>query len=178
MRPSGLGGIDQLAAFAGPLLCQGGVAAADQPLPGIVRVADLGQVLLIEQRQLQRPILSGQRGHRRGAQRAHPAEPAGRPQRLDAGGGEHATIPDDDHLRQPEPVPEQGGDLGERGRVGGVAGEHPRRNGPARRVGEQPVGDLRIVPAGIPGVPEGGQRAAASGHPGAGHIEQRHAALG
>src|SRR5215218_5030713 len=96
MRPSGLGGIDQLAAFAGPLLCQGGVAAADQPLPGIVRVADLGQVLLIEQRQLQRPILSGQRGHRRGAQRAHPAEPAGRPQRLDAGGGEHATIPDDD----------------------------------------------------------------------------------
>ena len=32
-----------------------GVAAGDQPLAGVVRAGDLGQVLLVEQRQLQRP---------------------------------------------------------------------------------------------------------------------------
>jgi hypothetical protein len=47
-------GGEQVLAFAGALLCERRVAAAHQPLPGVVRVGDLGHVLLVEQRQLQR----------------------------------------------------------------------------------------------------------------------------
>src|SRR6476646_4669937 len=50
----GFGGGQQLAAFAGAFGGQGGVAAADQPLAGVVGVGDGHQVLLVEQRQLQR----------------------------------------------------------------------------------------------------------------------------
>ena len=50
----GVGGGQQLVAFAGALGGQGRVAAAHQPLAGIVRGADLEEVVLIEQRQLKR----------------------------------------------------------------------------------------------------------------------------
>ena len=66
-RQIGLGGVEQLGAFAGPLGGQGGVAAGDQPFPGVVGVADLGEVLGIEQAHLQRPVVGGQCGDRRGA---------------------------------------------------------------------------------------------------------------
>ena len=45
--------------------------AAHQPLAGVVRVADLDQVLLIKQRQLQRAVVD-QGVDLRGAQRAEP----------------------------------------------------------------------------------------------------------
>jgi hypothetical protein len=45
----------QLGAFAGALVGQRGVVAAHQPLAGVVRMGDLEQVLLVKQRQLQRP---------------------------------------------------------------------------------------------------------------------------
>jgi hypothetical protein len=38
------------------------VAAGDQPLAGVVGVADLGEVLLVEQAHLQRPVVGGQGG--------------------------------------------------------------------------------------------------------------------
>ena len=56
----GLGGGQQLGAFAGALGGQGRVAAGDQPFAGVVGVGDLGEVLLVEQGQLQRPVLGGQ----------------------------------------------------------------------------------------------------------------------
>ena len=61
------GGRQQILAFAGALLGQRGVVAAHQPLAGKLRGADLDQVLLIEQRQLQRAVLD-QRFDLRGAQ--------------------------------------------------------------------------------------------------------------
>ena len=62
-----LGGGEQVVAFAGALVGQGGVAAGDQPFAGVVGVGDLGQVLLVEQAHLQRPVVGGQRGDLRGA---------------------------------------------------------------------------------------------------------------
>ena len=50
---SGLGGDQQLVAFAGPLGGQGRVAAGDEALAGVVGVGDLGQVGLVEQAELQ-----------------------------------------------------------------------------------------------------------------------------
>ena len=69
----GFGGGQQLVAFAGALGGQGGVAAAHQPLAGKVRGGDLDEVLLIEQRQLQRVGLD-QGLDLRGAQRADPIQ--------------------------------------------------------------------------------------------------------
>ena len=40
---------------------QRGIRAADQPLAGIAVISDLGEILLIEQRHLQRPVVAGQR---------------------------------------------------------------------------------------------------------------------
>ena len=53
----GLGGGQQVLALAGALGGQDRVAAGDQPLAGVVRAGDLGQVLLVEQRQLQRAVV-------------------------------------------------------------------------------------------------------------------------
>ena len=61
-----LGGGEQLGAFAGPLGGQERVAAGDQPFSGVVGVGDLGQVGLVEQGQLQRPVVGGELGDRRG----------------------------------------------------------------------------------------------------------------
>ena len=69
------GGGQQLVAFAGPLGGQRRVVAAHQPLAGIVRGADLDEVLLVEQRQLQRVGLD-EGLDLRGAQRADPIQPA------------------------------------------------------------------------------------------------------
>jgi hypothetical protein len=52
-----------------------------------------------------------------------------------------------------------------------LAGEHPDRDRRAVRVGEQPVLDLFEASFGVPRVSEGGQLAAASLHPGAGHVK-------
>ena len=50
----GLGGVEEVGAFAGPFGGQGGVAAGDESLAGVVGVADLGQVLLVER--CRRPV--------------------------------------------------------------------------------------------------------------------------
>ena len=141
MQPSGshpggergqefLGRLQEVFAFAGAFAGQDGVAAGDQPLAGEVRGGDLGQVLLIEQRQLQRSVIGHQLLDRRGAQRGDP--PVGARLRRsvfgrlvqcgDAGAGDHAPVADHDHLGQGELVPHDLDDAGERGRVAGVAG--------------------------------------------------------
>jgi hypothetical protein len=60
-----VGGREQLSAGAGAVLGQYRVVAAQQPLPGIVGMTDLDQVLLVEQRQLQRAVLSFSAGRAR-----------------------------------------------------------------------------------------------------------------
>ena len=89
----GFGGGQQLVAFAGALGGQGRVAAAHQPLAGVVRVADLNQVVLIEQRQLQRVGLD-EGLDLRGAQRSDPIQLGGTKFGVDARAGEHAPITD------------------------------------------------------------------------------------
>ena len=88
-----LGGGQQLSACAGAVLGQYRVAAAHQPLPGKVRGVDLDEVLLVEQRQLQRAIFD-QGLDLRGPQGAEPIQ-LGRTQLVaDARIGEHAPITD------------------------------------------------------------------------------------
>ena len=107
-----LGGGQQVLARAGAVGGQDRVAAGDQPLAGVVRAGDLGQVLLIEQGQLQRAVVGHELADGRGAQRGDP--PVGvRPGRAvvplvqggDPGAGDHAPVADHDHLGQPELVP-------------------------------------------------------------------------
>ena len=63
----GVGGFQQCQAFPCPLGGKGGVAAGDQAFGGVVRVGDLGQVGLVEQGHLQRPVVGGQGGYCGGA---------------------------------------------------------------------------------------------------------------
>ena len=76
--------------------------------------------------------------------------------------------------RRPNFVPHHVHDGGERGRVAGVAGEHPDRDRAPGRVGEQPVLDLQFSLLAVPGVAAGGQRAAPALQPRGRQVEQRH----
>ena len=67
-----LGRGQQVLASAGPVRGQHRVAAGDQPLAREVTGGDLGQVLLIEQGQLQRSVVGHQLADGRGAQRGDP----------------------------------------------------------------------------------------------------------
>ena len=178
-----LGGGQQVVAGAGPVGGQDRVAAGDQPLAGEVLGGDLGQVLLVEQGQLERAVVGHQLADGGGAQRGDPPVgvrvwPLGSVfqlvQRGDPGAGDHPAVADHDHLRQPELVPHHVRDGGERGRVTGVAGEHPDRDRAAFGVGEQPVLNLQFPLLAVPGVPPGGQRALRAFQPRAGQVEQRH----
>jgi hypothetical protein len=122
-----LGGGQQVLAGAGPVTGQDRVAAGDQPLAGEVRRGDLGQVLLIEEAELERAVVGHQLADGRGAQRRDPLVGV-RPRcpvlelvhGLDPGAGDHAAVADHDHLGQPELVPHDLDDGGERGGVAGV----------------------------------------------------------
>jgi hypothetical protein len=70
-----LGGGEQVVAPAGLLSRQQRVAAGDQPLAEVARAGDLGQVLLIEQAELQRALAIGELAGRRGAQAGDPGKP-------------------------------------------------------------------------------------------------------
>ena len=67
-----LGGGEQVLALAGPVGGQHGVAAGDQPLAGEVIGGDLGEVLLVEQAQLERAVVGHQLADGGGAQRGDP----------------------------------------------------------------------------------------------------------
>ena len=98
----GFGGIEQLAALAGPLGGQERVVAGDQPLAGVAGVGDLGHAGVVEQ-----GGLDGAAGHegpdRRAAQRGDPVQAGGPHVVVDPGLGEHAAVPDQGHVGQAEP---------------------------------------------------------------------------
>ena len=107
-----LGSGEQFLAGAGAVGGQDRVAAGDQPLAGEVIGGDLGQVLLVEEAELEGSVVGHELADRRGAQRGDP--PVGvrlpRPvfrlvQGVDAGRGDHPAVADHDHLGQPEFVP-------------------------------------------------------------------------
>src|SRR5207253_4572037 len=141
-----LGGGQEFFAGAGAVGGQDRVAAGDQPLAGEVGGGDLGEVLLIEQGQLERAVVGHELADGGGAQRGDPSVGIGprRPvfqlvQGLDPGGGDHPAVPDHDHFLQAELLPDHVRDGGERGGVAGVAGKHPDRDRASLGVGEQPV---------------------------------------
>ena len=131
------------------------VAAGDQPLPGIVGGADLGEVLGIVQRHLQRAAV-GELADRRGSQAGDPGHARDLLERLDPGTGDHPAVAHHHRLGDAERAPHHLHGLDERLRVGGVAREDPHRRRPAVPGGEQPVFDLRLAPLVIAGVPERG----------------------
>ena len=96
-RQLGFGGVQQCVALAGALAGEQGIGAHHQPLARIIRAGDLGQIALVEQRELQAPVGGGERLDGRGAQRGEPVEP-GRDQILAQPRlGDHAAIADQDH---------------------------------------------------------------------------------
>ena len=67
-----LGGGQQVLALAGPVGGQHRVAAGDQPLAGEVRRGDLGEVLLVEEAELEGTVVGHELADGRGAQRGDP----------------------------------------------------------------------------------------------------------
>ena len=177
-----LGRLEQVLALAGAVGGQHRVAAGDQPLAWEVRAGDLGQVLLVEEAELERAVVGYQLLDGRGAQRGDPAVGIGAggcrpPVWFNAAIRAEVIMPRSPTMtmsRQPERLPYHLDDLGEGGRVAGVAGEHPDRDRAAFRVGEQPVLDLQLAFLAVPGVAAGGQRAVRAFQPRAGQVEQSH----
>ena len=132
-------------------------------------MGDGHQVLLVEQRQLQR--LGGHQGlDLVGAQRAEPIQ-VSRAQLLgDGGSGEHAAVADQGDPAQPEP----GGELadlgGQRLGVGGVAVEHLDGHRYPGGGAQQPVDDLAPAFDPVAGVPDRPQRAGAALKRRRGHV--------
>ena len=168
LRQFGLGGLQELLAFAGPLGRDGRVAADDEPLAGELGGADLGQVGLVEERQLQ--VAGGdQLADLRRLEGADEADP-----RLGERGrvrlGEHAAVADHDDIRDPEALPHQGDRGGQRLLVLRRARVDTDRDGAALGRAGQPVGDLRLAPHPVAGVAKRGQGAAAPLHVAGGEV--------
>jgi hypothetical protein len=173
-----LGGGEQAVPFMPPGFSQGGIAAAHQPFARVIGVADLGEVLLIEQGQLQRPAISGQDRDVRGLQGGDPPGALQRPQVLHTGFSDHPAVPGEDDFSQPEIIAH----FADRGlecrRVGSVPLEQVNADGPAFRVGQQSVLDLHPAALAVPGIPERGQLALRAFHPGGRQVIHRDPALG
>ena len=140
-----LGGGEQFASLARAFLGQRRVAADDEALARIVRAFDLGQIALVEQRQLQRAAVGRERPDGRRPERGDPVEPGRLEFFLDAGAGDQAAVADQHHPLQPEAVLDLGNLTGERGRIGGIAFEHLDRDRAAVGGAQQPDDDLRLV---------------------------------
>ena len=170
------GGGQQVLAFAGPLFGQGGVAAAHQPFAGIVRGGDLGEVVFVEQGQLQRLGLN-EGFDLRGAQRSDPVQLGGAQLIADARRGDHAAVPDQADAGQPETLFELVHLHRQGFRVGGVAVEHldgHRRPGGG---GQQSVDDLQPAFDPVAGVSDLAQRAGAALERRRGHVVEHQGAL-
>ena len=144
--------------LAGPLGFQQRVLAGHQPLAGKVRGGDLGQVLLIEQGQLQR-ALADQGFDLRGAQRGDPVQARGPDVLAQPRCGQHAPVADQHHAGEGEPVLDLAHLAGHGLGVAGVALEDLDSDRDAVLGGEQPAGDLQAAADPVLGVADGAQRA-------------------
>ena len=133
-----------------------------QPLAGIIRAGDLGQIALVEQRELQGSVRSGERLDGRGAQRGDPVEP-GRDQILAQPClGDHAAIPDQDYAAEAEAMLELVDLAFEGAGIGGIAGKHLDRDRAAFLIAQHAKDDLPFVVAVVAAVAVLGQWAAAA----------------
>ena len=135
-------------------------------------MADLGEVLGVEQGGLQGSAFAGEGLDCRGPQRTQPTQVTilGA-QRVEPGGGDHPSVTDHHHLVEVELVPDDLDRVDECGRVGGVAGKHLDRDRAPGGVGEQTVLDLGAVLLSIAGVATGRERAVTAFHPRGGQVE-------
>jgi len=140
----GFSGLQQVLAFAGPLLGLQRVAAHDEPLIGERLTGQLQQVALVKQRGLERPLLLGERAHLRRAQAAHPVQPRRAQYRVNARLREHAAVAHPGDLADAIAVPQFLHLRGHGSRIGGVAGKHLDGHGTALRSANQTKHDLRI----------------------------------
>ena len=85
--------MQQILALAGAFLGQQRVAADDQTFAREIGGGDLGQIALVEQRELEGAGVD-QSADLRGSQRGDPVEPGGPQLVSDAGAGDHAAIAD------------------------------------------------------------------------------------
>src|SRR6266700_1273832 len=136
----------QILAFARSLSCQIAIATDDQPLAWEhVRGADFGEIAVIEQRQLQRPIFRRQSLDRRRAQAGEPIDARRLEMLADACRGDHSSIPDQHHTADPEAILDLLDLRTQRLRIGRVAvKDFNRYRQPLART-EQPVDDLRPI---------------------------------
>src|SRR6266566_2467585 len=136
----------QILAFARSLSCQIAIATDDQPLAWEhVGGADFGEIAVIEQRQLQRPILRRQSLDRRRAQAGDPIDARRLEIIADACRGDHSSIPDQHHTADPEAILDLLDLRTQRLRIGRVAVKDFNRNRQPLTRTEQPVDNLRPV---------------------------------
>src|SRR5262249_45502674 len=119
-----LGRIEQLVALALAFLGKGGVLADDEALAWEVRAFDLGEIALIEQRELQGATFGGELLDGRRAQCGDPVEPGRLEVAFDARLGDHPAVADHDDTFEPEALFELGDLTAERRWIAGVAFEH------------------------------------------------------
>jgi hypothetical protein len=118
----------------------------DQPLAWEhVRSADFGEIAVIEQRQLQRPILRRQSLDRRRAQAADPIDARRLEIIADACRGDHSPIANQHHTTDPEAILDLLDLRTQRLRIGRVAVKDLNRNRQPLARTEQPVDNLRPI---------------------------------
>src|SRR5258705_474075 len=127
-----------------------------------VRAFDLGEIALVEQRELQGTALGGELLDRRRSQRGDPVEPGRYEFVFDASLRDHPAVADHDDTLEPEAVLELGDLAAERRRIAGIAFEHLDRDRTSLGRAQKPEHDLHLVVAAIPRMAEARQLAAAS----------------
>ena len=171
-----LGRGQQVLAFSRAFRRELRVAAHHQPFAGELVARDLGEVGLVEQRQLQ---IAGadQLADLRGLQRGD--EPGA--ELFEGGGvrvGDHRPVADQDHPVDPEPLPDRVEQLRDGARVSGVPGVDLHRHRTTIGRAHQPPVDLQLAVLAVAAVPERGQRAAAALEVGRGQVVEHEPTIG
>ena len=163
-----LGRVEELDPLAGPLDREGRVAAHDEALARERWVADLGEVALVEQAQLEGASLrEGADG--RSAQGADPVQ-AGGPERLDPRRGQHPSVAHEDDPLEAEADAQLVHGSRHGRRIAGVARHDLDRDRSTGGVGEQAVLDLEGALLAVPRVAELGERTVAALHVARGQV--------
>ena len=143
-RQIALGGDEQLLALAGALARELGIAADDEPLARVIGSGDLGEVALVEERELQRPAL-GERLDLRRPQAGDPVQPGGLEVLAQPRCRDHPAVADQHDVLEPEAALQRR-DLRRQGAgIAGVAFEHLDGDRPAVPIAEQAVDDLQPI---------------------------------
>ena len=154
-----LGGLQEFLALARALLGQERVAAHHEPLARILRIVDLGQVTLVEERELQRTALD-ELADCWLAQCGDPLEPLDGAQLLgDALLRQHPPVADPHHVLEAKALAHLAQLAAQRLGVAGIAREHLHRHRAALGTAQQPQDDLRLALLAIARVAKRDERA-------------------